>query len=61
MVSFALLFEPSTAPAEMAPLARNQLSNKGRWVRSVRAIFFMGSIFERIVRVHHWSRNFAAQ
>ena len=24
-------------------------------------VAFIGSIFDRIVRVHHWSRNFAAQ
>ena len=28
MVSFALLFRPSTIPAEMAPSARNQLRIK---------------------------------
>ena len=52
MVNLALLLNPSTAPVEIMPLARNQFSKRGRWVRKDLAVFFIGSIFERIVRVH---------
>ena len=42
-------------------LARNQFSNSGRCRLSIRATFFIGSIFERMVLVHHLSRNCPAQ
>ena len=61
VVSLTLLLNPSTVPLERAPFARNQLRINSRWLRKVRATFFIGSSFERIVRVHHWSRNFLAQ
>jgi hypothetical protein len=56
----ARLDRKRSIPAEMAPSARNQLRIKARWRRMVLATFFMGSIFDRIVHVHHSSRNLAA-
>ena len=61
VVSFALLLKPSTIPLENCPLARNQFNSNGRCFRNLRATFFMGSILERIVFVHHLSRNCPAQ
>ena len=57
MVSFTLLFKPSTTPDEIVPLARNQLRISASCDRSERATFFIGSIFDRIVRVVHCFRN----
>ena len=37
MVSFALLLNPSTIPAEIVPLARNQFSKGSRCERKLRA------------------------
>ena len=56
-VSFALVLKPSTTPLESCPLARNQFSNRVRWLRNIRATSFIGSIFDRIVFLHHLSRN----
>jgi hypothetical protein len=42
-------------------LARNQFSRSSRWLRSMRATFFMGSIWDRRVCVHQRSRNRPAQ
>ena len=56
VVSFTLLLNPSTIPDESAPFARNQLRINSRWLRRVRATFFIGSSWLRIVLVHHWSR-----
>ncbi len=41
VMSFNLLLNPSTIPAEMAPSARNQLRISSRLLRSDRAIFFI--------------------
>ncbi len=41
--------------------ARNQWRIESRCGHKVLAAFFMGSILERIVLVHHTSRYFAAQ
>ncbi len=61
MVSLALLFNPSTAPVEICPWAVHQFNNKARWVRSERATYFIGSMRDRITRVHHRSKNRPAQ
>ena len=58
--SFALPLNPSTAPDEMVPRARNQLMIRCRCRRRLRAIFFIGPIRLRMVRVHQASRNFTA-
>ena len=42
-------------------LARNQLSSRGRCRLGILVTFFMGSIFECMVFVHHLSRNCPAQ
>ncbi len=59
-MTFILLFSPSTTPLENAFLALNQFKISSRWFRIVLATVFKGSIFERITRVHHRSRNFPA-
>jgi len=56
----SLLFRPSTMPAEIIPRASNQLRMSSRWLRTVRAIFFMGSMRDRITFVHQRFRNFPA-
>ena len=56
-----LAFKPSTTPLGNAFLARNQLRISSRCPRSVLAIFFIGSIRERIPRVHQRSRSRPAQ
>ena len=61
IISFALLFRPSTIPAEMVPSAWSQLRIQSRWRHMVWAAFFIGSIFDRIVPVHHSLMNFPAQ
>ena len=61
MVTFALLFKPSTIPLEKAFFALNQFRISSLCARIVLATFFMGSICERITRVHQRSRNFSAQ
>jgi hypothetical protein len=43
-----------------SPIAVSHVVAIQFWQR-VLATFFIGSIFDRIVRVHHSSRNFAAQ
>ena len=57
MVTFALLFNPSTTPLENSLRALKWFSSSARWVRSVRAIFFMGSMRLRMVWRHQKSRN----
>ena len=49
--------KPSTIPLESCLLARNQFKSSSRCERTMRAIWFIGSSRERIVRVHHRSRN----
>ena len=61
VVSFNLLFRPSVTPAEIVPFALNQFRIRPSWLRSRRATFFIGSIFDRIVRVHHSCKNRFAQ
>jgi hypothetical protein len=60
VTNFTLLLRPSTAPEETTPRARNQFKINGRWTRIVRAIFFIGSSFERITSAVYSSRNFPA-
>lgn len=60
MVSFALLLNPSTTPLESSPFALNQFIRRGRCLRKVLAIFFIGSILDLIVLVHQESRNLPA-
>jgi hypothetical protein len=43
-----LLLKPSTIPAEISPRAQNQFKISGRWRRSIRATFFIGSMRERM-------------
>ena len=57
VVTRALLLNPSTTAAERVPLARNQFSSRGRWARSIRATFCIGSIRERRTLVHQRSRK----
>ena len=59
-MSFALLLNPSTIPAEMVPRARNQLRISFSCFLKDRVIFFIGSIRERMTRPHHSRRNFLA-
>src|SRR3954467_5867872 len=60
VTNFTLLFSPSTAPDDTSPLARNQFRISGRWLRIVRATFFIGSSRDRITRRVHSSRNLPA-
>ena len=50
VISLSRLLNPSTRPAEIVPQARNQLRMRGLWRRRVRAIFFTGSMRDRIAR-----------
>ncbi len=61
IVTFTLLLRPSTTPDDIVPLARNQFRISPSWRRRDRATFFIGSIFDRIVRVVHCFRNRPAQ
>jgi hypothetical protein len=50
---FTLLFNCSTALAEIVPRARNRLSIKLRCSRNMRTTRFSGSRCGRMLRVHH--------
>ena len=56
-----MLLKPSTIPAEISLRARNQFKISGRWRRSIRATFFIGSMRERMTWTHHSSRKAPAQ
>ncbi len=55
-MSLAFPLRPSTTPAEISFLARNQLSSRSRWPRSSRATFLMGSIRDRIAAARRGKR-----
>lgn len=61
IVTFILLFRPSTTPLDIVPLALNQLRINGLWHLIIFAIFFIGIIFESITLLVHRSINFPAQ
>ena len=60
-VSFTRLLRPSTTPPEIRFLARNQFSNRGRCLCSMRATFFIGSMRERKAPLHQRPKNFPVQ
>lgn len=60
VTSFRLLFMPFTAPAEIAHLDTNQLSNNGRWLRKLSASIFIGSKSVRLTVAIQRSRKLPA-
>ena len=52
IVNLAFKLRPSTAPLESWPSAANQLRMRSLCRRSIFATCFMGSMRERMVRVH---------
>ena len=58
---FSCVVQPLARPVEICPRAVHQFTNKARCVRSERAPFFIGSMRDRITRVHHRSKNRPAQ
>jgi hypothetical protein len=60
MVTFALLFRPSTTPLDSIFLGAEIVQDEFA-IAYERAIFFMGSMRDRMVWRHHSSRNFPAQ
>jgi len=47
-------------PLEIRPWTRNQFNRRARWLRSMRAMTFIGSMRERSARASHLSRKSAS-